>query len=111
MKKAKEASVHKGIRFPVSLLAELETLAEKKRRSFSGQVIYLCEKGMLELHQKKSVIKGKIGETLRRRGKMNEEQVRKTLRIQKKNDGRFGEIAVKEGFITQETLDEYLGDV
>jgi len=37
MKKSEETLVSKGIRFPVSLHAEIQALAKKKRRNFSEQ--------------------------------------------------------------------------
>lgn len=112
MKKSEEALVSKGIRFPVSLFTEIDILAKKERRTFSGQVIYLCEKGMNELHQKELIIlKEKIGGSLVFSGKMTKEDVERILRIQHDGDRRrFGEIAVGMKIIDQKTLDRYLGE-
>jgi hypothetical protein len=41
-----EETQNKGIRFPISLIAAIEKVAEKERRDFSKQVIYFCEKGV-----------------------------------------------------------------
>ncbi len=66
MKKAKEELISKGIRFPASLLRELEGLAEKERRTFTEQVIYLCEQGMRAMKEEQESRRTGRG-TLRRR--------------------------------------------
>lgn len=37
---------NKGIRFPNELISKIESIAEKEYRTFSQEVIYLCEEGI-----------------------------------------------------------------
>ena len=46
MKKSEEPLKNKGIRFPVSLLKEIERLAALDDRTFSKQVIHYCKEGV-----------------------------------------------------------------
>jgi hypothetical protein len=91
----------------------LKEAAEKAKRSITRQVEMYIEQGLIKdgyQIEDERRRKERIGEMFVRLGRMNEEQVQKVLQIQKQDNGRFGEIAIKEGFINRETLDEYLGD-
>ncbi|QZA82023.1 chain length determinant protein tyrosine kinase EpsG [Deefgea piscis] len=54
------------------------------------------------------VIKGNIGQQLLVNGKINAQQAEKILRLQKETGGRFGEAAIKLGFVTENDIQDVL---
>ena len=51
----------------------------------------------------------KLGEILLQQGLINEDQLRESIHIQKKESGRIGEILIKQGFLTEEDIVAALG--
>ncbi|QKJ66849.1 chain length determinant protein tyrosine kinase EpsG [Deefgea piscis] len=54
------------------------------------------------------VIKGNIGQQLLVNGKINAQQAETILRLQKETGGRFGEAAIKLGFVTEDDIQDVL---
>ncbi|WP_297572286.1 chain length determinant protein tyrosine kinase EpsG [uncultured Deefgea sp.] len=54
------------------------------------------------------VINGNIGQQLLVNGKINAQQAEKILRLQKETGGRFGEAAIKLGFVTENDIQDVL---
>ncbi len=51
----------------------------------------------------------KLGEILLQQGLINEDQLRESIQIQKRESGRIGEILIKQGFLTEEDIVAALG--
>jgi hypothetical protein len=66
MRKSEEELVNKGIRFPVSLLKEIERLAALDDRTFSQQVIHYCKIGVKALKEHETEAHQSGGGTIRR---------------------------------------------
>jgi len=56
----KHGTVSKGIRFPEALADQVQALADRQHRTFSGQVIFMVEEF---LHPQTSSIEGRIDNT------------------------------------------------
>ena len=46
----------------------------------------------------------KLGEILLQQGLINEDQLRESIQVQKRESGRIGEILIKMGFLTEEDI-------